>query len=86
MSLELKVYDNGDHTCLVWLPTDGQPIAGCRGFAIARTSEGQVTYLHGFVGFSDSDKLDPANPCSFPIQRYLWWDLESNRAIPFNTR
>jgi hypothetical protein len=74
MSLELKVYDNGDHTCLVWLPTDGQPIAGCRGFTIARTSKGQVTYLHGIVGFSDSDKLDPANPCSFPIQRYLWWD------------
>jgi phosphatidylserine/phosphatidylglycerophosphate/cardiolipin synthase-like enzyme len=74
MSLELKVYDNGDHTCLVWLPTDGQPIPGCRGFTIARTSKGQVTYLHGFVGFSDTDKLDPANPVSFPIQRYLWWD------------
>ena len=74
MSLELKVYDNGDHTCLVWLPTDGQPIAGCRGFTIARTSEDQVTYLHGRVGFSDDDQLDPANACSFPIQRYLWWD------------
>jgi phosphatidylserine/phosphatidylglycerophosphate/cardiolipin synthase-like enzyme len=74
MSLELKVYDNGDHTCLVWLPIDGQPIAGCRGFTIARTSKGQVTYLHGFVGFSDTDKLDPANPASFPLQRFLWWD------------
>jgi phosphatidylserine/phosphatidylglycerophosphate/cardiolipin synthase-like enzyme len=74
MSLELKVYDNGDHTCLVWLPTDGQPIPGCRGFTIARTSKGQVTYLHGAVGFSDTDKLDPANPTSFPVQRYLWWD------------
>ena len=74
MSLELKVYDNGDHTCLVWLPTDGKPVPDCRGFAIKRTSKGQDTYLHGAVGFSDTDKLDPTNPCSFPIQRYLWWD------------
>lgn len=74
MSLELKVYDNGDHTCLVWLPTDGKPISDCRGFAIKRISKGQDTYLHGSVGFSDTDKLDPANPCSFPVQRYLWWD------------
>lgn len=22
MSIDLKVYDNGDHTCLVWLPND----------------------------------------------------------------
>lgn len=74
MSFELKVYDNGDHTCLVWLPSDGQPISGCYGFAIKRLSKGQETYLHGAVGFSDTDKLDPADPCSFPIQRYLWWD------------
>jgi hypothetical protein len=74
MRLELKVYDNGDHTCLVWLPTDDQPIANCRGFSVKRTSNGQDTYIHGAVGFSDTDKLDPANPCSFPIQRYLWWD------------
>src|ERR1700732_3866446 len=74
MSLELKVYDNGDHTSLVWLPTDGKAIPDCRGFAIKRTSKGQDTYLHGAVGFSDTDKLDPANPCSCPVQRFLWWD------------
>lgn len=74
MSLELKVYDNGDHTCLVWLPIDGKPIPNCRGFAIKRTSKGQDTYLHGAAGFSDTDKVDPANPCSFPLQRFLWWD------------
>jgi hypothetical protein len=74
MSLELKVYDNGDHTCLVWLPADGKPISNCRGFTIARTSQGKVTYIHGAVGFSDTDKLDPSNPCSFPLQRFLWWD------------
>ena len=30
MSIDLKVYDNGDHTCLVWLPTDGKPRAEFR--------------------------------------------------------
>lgn len=74
MSLELKVYDNGDHTCLVWLPADGKPIPNCRGFAIRRVLNGQQDYLHGFVGFSDTEKLDPANPCSFPLQRFFWWD------------
>ena len=60
MSINVKVYDNGDHTCLVWLPADGQPIAGCRGFTIRRVVKGSPdTYLHGFVGFSDNDKLDP---------------------------
>jgi phosphatidylserine/phosphatidylglycerophosphate/cardiolipin synthase-like enzyme len=74
MSIELKVYDNGDHTCLVWLPTDGKPIANCRGFTIRRILNGKEEYLHGFVGFSDTDKLDPANPWKFPVQRFLWWD------------
>jgi phosphatidylserine/phosphatidylglycerophosphate/cardiolipin synthase-like enzyme len=74
MSLKLKVYDNGDHTCLVWLPADGKPIPNCRGFAIRRVMKGQETYLHGFVGFSDKDKLDPKNPWKFPVQRFMWWD------------
>jgi len=51
MSIRLKVYDNGDHTCLVWLPDDGKTYSGCRGFSIRRVSKGQQTYLHGFVGF-----------------------------------
>src|SRR5262249_16331626 len=58
----------------VWLPADGKPIKGCRGFAIRRIHNGQEDYLHGFVGFSDDDKLDPQNPWKFPLQRYLWWD------------
>jgi hypothetical protein len=74
MSIELKVYDNGDHTCLVWLPTDGKPIANCRGFTIRRIYNGKEDFLHGFVGFSDTDKLDPKNPWKFPLQRFLWWD------------
>ncbi len=78
MSLDVKIYDNGDHTCIVWLPSDSKPIPGCRGFTIQskRTRAGaQVTnYCHGFVGFSPTDTLDPNNPWKFPVQRYLWWD------------
>jgi phosphatidylserine/phosphatidylglycerophosphate/cardiolipin synthase-like enzyme len=74
MGIDLKVYDNGDHTCLVWLPSDGKAIPTCRGFAIRRISNGTQSYLHGFVGFSDTDKLDPKNPWKFPLQRFLWWD------------
>jgi phosphatidylserine/phosphatidylglycerophosphate/cardiolipin synthase-like enzyme len=74
MSLTLKVYDNGDHTCLVWMPMDAKPISGCLGFAVRRLLNGQGSYLHGFVGFSDSATLDPKNPWKFPIQRFLWWD------------
>jgi phosphatidylserine/phosphatidylglycerophosphate/cardiolipin synthase-like enzyme len=74
MSIELKVYDNGDHTCLVWLPEDGKPVPNCRGFSIRRLQNGKEGYLHGFVGFTDTDKLDPATPWKFPLQRFLWWD------------
>jgi phosphatidylserine/phosphatidylglycerophosphate/cardiolipin synthase-like enzyme len=78
MSIDLKVYDNGDHTCLVWLPTNAKPISGCRGFAIRRIRNGKEDYLHGFAGFSDTDKLDPQNLWKFPLQRYMWWDYLVN--------
>jgi PLD-like domain len=75
MPINLKVYDNGDHTCLVWLPADGNPIPGCRGFTIRRIVQGSPdTYLHGFVGFSDDDKLDLNAPWKHPVQRFMWWD------------
>ena len=76
MSINVKVYDNGDHTCLVWLPVDEKAIPACRGFTVRRLSSGKQTYLHGFVGFSDADKLDPAAPWKFPLQRYMWWDYD----------
>ena len=63
MSITVKIYDNGDHTCLAWLPADRRAIAGCRGFTIRRVVQGSPdVYLHGFVGFSDNDKLDPTAP------------------------
>lgn len=76
MSLELKVYDNGDHTCLVWLPTDHTSIPNCRGFAIRRLKNGMEGYIHGFVGFSDGEKFDPQKPWYPPLQRYTWWDYD----------
>src|SRR5437762_2045818 len=74
MSIDLKVYDNGDHTCLIWLPTDAKPIPNCRGFSIRRLLNKNEEYLHGYVGFSDTDKLDPNAPWKFPLQRFMWWD------------
>src|SRR3954470_23774583 len=74
MSLNLKVYDNGDHTALVWLTADKGRITDCRGFTVRRVLNGAEGFLHGFVGFSDDDKFDPANPWKFPLQRFMWWD------------
>ena len=82
MSLDVKVYDNGDHTCIVWLPTDGKPIPGCRGFTIksqrTRAGKTDTNYCHGFVGFTPDEHPDPINDpgnlWKFPVQRYLWWD------------
>jgi hypothetical protein len=80
MSIELKVYDNGDHTCLVWLPSDGQPVKDCRGFTIRRLLQAdankaaQESYLHSFVGFSDGEKPDSNAPWKLPLQRFMWWD------------
>ena len=74
MSINLKVYDNGDHTCLVWMPADGKPFPECRGFTIRRILDGMDSYLPGFAGFSDGEKLDPAALWKRPLQRYMWWD------------
>jgi hypothetical protein len=59
LSTDVKVYDNGDRTRLVWLPAGGKAIASCRGFTIRRLLGGKESYLHGFAGFFDDDKLDP---------------------------
>ncbi|MGH9663510.1 MAG: phospholipase D-like domain-containing protein, partial [Bryobacteraceae bacterium] len=74
MGLTLKVYNNGDHTCLIWFPADGQPIPGCRGFGIRRIANGGAPqYLHNFIGFAQGEK-PPAEPWQWPVQRFMWWD------------
>src|SRR5467141_3536985 len=80
MSVNLKVYDNGDHTLLVWLPADGKRIPSCRGFTIRRVLKGkdgnkdQERFLYSFVGFADGEKVDPNAPWKFPLQRFMWSD------------
>jgi phosphatidylserine/phosphatidylglycerophosphate/cardiolipin synthase-like enzyme len=87
MSINVKVYDNGDHTALVWLPADLKPISGCRGFTIRRVLQGGAeAYLHGFVGFSDTDKLNPKMPWKHPVQRFMWWDygVEPGQVVQYS--
>ena len=73
MGLELKVLDNGDHTCLIWRPADNNPIPGCRGFAVARVLNGAKDYLPNFVGFAPG-VAGPQLTNVWPVQRYMWWD------------
>ena len=72
--LALKVYDNGDHTALAWLPDPATPIADCRGFLIRKRRNGHDALLHGSVSFEDGATFDAAKPWLFPLQRYMWWD------------
>jgi PLD-like domain len=73
-SIALQVYDNGDHTALVWLPERAAPIPGCRGFIIRRRRNGVDGVLHGSVSFTEGAVFEPSTPWTFPLQRYLWWD------------
>ncbi len=72
--MTVRVYDNGDHTAIAWLPTDGQTIPGCRGFAIKRNHNGAEDFLHSFVGFHDNDLFPKDATWQWPLQRYMWWD------------
>jgi phosphatidylserine/phosphatidylglycerophosphate/cardiolipin synthase-like enzyme len=73
-SIALKVYDNGDHTALVWLPSGPAQIPGCRGFIIRKQRNGTASVLRGSVSFTEGEVFDPMKPWRFPLQRYLWWD------------
>ena len=48
------------------------PIAS--GFTVRRIRNGKEDYLHGVVGFTETDKIDPCAPWKFPLQRFMWWD------------
>ena len=80
MSIDLKVYDNGDHTCLVWLPSDVKAIPDCLGFNIRRLLKTDASkpavesYLQGFTGFVDHQVTEPKAPWKKPLQRFMWWD------------
>jgi phosphatidylserine/phosphatidylglycerophosphate/cardiolipin synthase-like enzyme len=77
MSIDVRVYDNGDHTAIVWLPAGNQAIPDCRGFAVQRKRGDQVGFLHSFVGFNDGQAPPPAAQAwKWPLQRYMWWDYD----------
>ncbi len=63
---------------LAWsgCPLTANQFADCRGFTIRRKVQGvaEDAFLHGFVGFSDDDKLDQTAPWEHPVQRFMWWD------------
>lgn len=71
----LKVYDNGDHTGLIFLPVDDQPIPNCWGFAIQRIKNGKTDFLENYVGFENNEKGFKGTD-QWPVQRYLWWDYD----------
>jgi len=75
MSIQVRVYDNGDHTGIIWLPDGNKPIANCRGFAVQRKSGNTLTFLCSFVGF-EPGQAAPAQgkEWQWPLQRYMWWD------------
>lgn len=70
----VKVYDNGDHTALVWLPPQDSAIPNCRGYVIRKRRNGNDAVLHGSVSFEEGATYDPAKPWLFPLQRFMWWD------------
>lgn len=75
MALHVRVYNNGDHTGIIWLPDSPTPIPNCRGFAVERKCGNQITYLCSFVGFADGDAPPAAGEgWKWPLQRYMWWD------------
>jgi len=57
MTVDLKVYDNGDHTCLVWLPSDLKPIRIAAGSPSAVSTMAPLPSTSmASVGFADGDK------------------------------
>jgi phosphatidylserine/phosphatidylglycerophosphate/cardiolipin synthase-like enzyme len=75
MSIQVRVYDNGDHAAIAWLPEGNKSIPGCRGFTIKKKCGDAEEFLHGVVGFSDGAPFPAAgSEWKWPVQRYMWWD------------
>lgn len=80
MTISVSAYENGDHTCLIWFPSDLKSIPECRGFAIMRKlrradGTAQDGYIPNYVGFTDGAAKPAAGlEWQWPIQRFLWWD------------
>jgi phosphatidylserine/phosphatidylglycerophosphate/cardiolipin synthase-like enzyme len=87
---EIKAHWNCDHTYVVWRYEEAIP--ECRGFALHRKDEHDREYVtNTWVGFrgqvADAGTMHPSTV--WPIQRYMWADLEVSlgqtwryRAVP----
>ncbi|MBV9353210.1 MAG: hypothetical protein JOZ23_17025 [Mycobacterium sp.] len=87
MATTLKVYADEDDALLFWaVPA---PIAGCRGFAIARRrtdpqGNTDVEFLPNRVGFADDPPPQPGDVAhtepstEWPFQRFSWTDHGAN--------
>jgi len=87
---EIKAHWNCDHAFVVW--RYDEPIDECRGFALERRDpEGKVELANTWLGFedevADAETMHPSS--EWPIQRFMWADLEvrsgetwSYRAVP----
>jgi len=72
VSITLRVYNNGDHSCIVWKP-DGR-IDNCLGFALHRRLNGKEEVLNNWVGFEAAPPGTSQPSTKWPFQRFLWWD------------
>jgi hypothetical protein len=85
MTISVAAYENGDHTCLIWFPSNFRPILDCRGFAICRKrtkadGTSDQGYIPNYVGFTDgAPHPSPGQEWQWPIQRFLWWDYGVNQ-------
>jgi len=74
MSIRLKVYINGDHTCLVWLPDDGKPIPDWpRIFPSAASPRGSRLTCMALSAFRHRQDR-PQESWKFPVQRFMLVD------------
>ena len=76
MSITLRVYNNGDQSCIVWRTEAA--IKDCRGFALYRKLNGNQDVLHNWVGFDPAASGVSEPSTQWPFQRYLWWDYLLN--------
>ncbi|MEA2439362.1 MAG: hypothetical protein QOH76_786 [Thermoleophilaceae bacterium] len=84
---QIKAHWNCDHTYIVWRYES--PIPECRGFALERRDEDdKVTVANTWLGFED-EVADPGTTkpsTEWPIQRFLWADLEAETGDTWSYR
>jgi phosphatidylserine/phosphatidylglycerophosphate/cardiolipin synthase-like enzyme len=84
---DIKAHWNCDHTYVIWRYEDA--IDDCRGFALERKgTDDKVQAVNTWLGFED-EVADPGSTkpsTEWPIQRYLWADLEAETGDTWSYR